>query len=420
MSDILETVTAIIQAAPLSDGARRALLSDIVAQNWGALPPWSTLDRPKINTVETATVGSGIAVVFQEDGVRKILLAEAGEHYGKGAGALMIAGGFINLTRTEGSTLVPASNKPESARIGGVRELEEEMPRADGSPLLVVNPQRLKPMDTDTLAFPNGDKRIVIGLMLEIVGDEITLVKEHVARLASDPAYRTAVAAHTANLVSKKPEATTLVIRDLSDAAAGTCNLLHADQLSLFRAIEEHFKTAAAVTKRTTPTRAYLEKVKSLDDLAVLVDEWRKQGDSVVGITSGAFDIVHPGHISFLEDANQACSRLIAIVASDRTICEQKGADRPYIPAEKRAQTIAALGTVDAVIISDELYHETILKALKPEVMFKGDDYKGKPIIGADLVGSIVLIPCAEKDYYSSSEFIRKIRSKGADSLSPG
>lgn len=165
---------------------------------------------------------------------------------------------------------------------------------------------------------------------------------------------------------------------------------------------------------RRTPTRAFQKKVKSLEELTQLAEEWRAEGQTI-GFTSGVYDILHPGHISFLEDSSAACGKLVVVIASDRTVKEQKGDEKPYITELKRAQTIAALDTVHAVIISDEKYHETILKALKPDVMLKGDDYAGKDIIGAELAGQVVLIPCAEKEFYSSSAFVKKIKTGSPD-----
>jgi rfaE bifunctional protein nucleotidyltransferase chain/domain len=415
MSDISRRIAKTIREAKLSPQETKSVLREAVKKAWPDMPPWTTLtDGPLIEEVQKATAGSGVVLTFVENGERKVVLAEAGDHYKKPGArpvpAYMIPGGFINLTRTEGSSLVPASGEPEDARTGAAREVEEEFRKADGSPLLSVDPGRLRPMDTKTIAFPNGERRIVMGLMLELTPDEAALVKAHVAKLEADPVYKSAVAQQSANKESKKPEVASVAILPLEQMAQGRCNLLHKDQQSLFKAVRDHFDLFNA-KPRSAPTRAYQQKVKSLADLKSLVDARRAAGKVTVGVTSGAFDIVHPGHISFLEDASRQCDFLVAIIASDRTVKEQKGAEKPYITELKRAQTIAAIGTVDAVIISDEKYHETILRALRPEILFKGDDYKGVRIMGAELAGNVVLIPCAEKEFYSSSEFVKKIRN---------
>jgi D-glycero-beta-D-manno-heptose 1-phosphate adenylyltransferase len=413
MPDFKEELKKVFAQSALKGKELKAALRELVRETWPDLPPWTTLDGAVIEEVQKATVGSGVVLTFEEGGVQKVVLAEAGDHYKKTGEAYMIPGGFINLSSTPGSSLVPASAAPESPRTGAAREVEEELKKADGAPLLEVEPSRLKPMDTNTLSFGNGEKRLVLGFVLELNADEVRTVKEHVAKLESDAAYRDATTAQSNNHESGRPEVSGVGIFPLADVAAGKVGLLHKDQQSLFEVVHAHFD-AQTPAERKGPTRAYLQKVRTLDELKDAVDAWRAQGDSI-GVTSGVFDIVHPGHISFLEDASRACGRLVAIIASDRTVKEQKGEEKPYITELKRAQTIAALGNVDAVIISDEPFHETILEALKPDVMFKGDDYAGRKIIGAELVGKVVLIPCAEKEFYSSSEFVKKIKAASPD-----
>lgn len=425
MSDLADQINALVQQAHLPPKELKSVLREAIRLAWPDMPPWTTLENgPLIEEVQKATVGSGAVLTFVEGGVRKVVLAQAGEHYRKKDGTLpesyMIAGGFINLTSTPGSTQVPPSNQPEDPTIGSAREIEEELKTAEGPPLLSVDPERLELMNIKTLSL-GDEKRLVTGQALELTPDEITLVKAHVERMACDSAYKAAVSAQSANHESGKPEVADVKIFTLAEAARGGVPLLHADQLSLFQAIEKHFAKIDALTAipRAEPTRAYQRKVRTLEELAEIVAARRAQRSLTVGVTSGVFDIVHPGHISFLEDASLQCDFLVAIIASDRTVREAKGPEKPYISEEKRAQTIAALGNVDAVIISDEKYHETILRALGPDIMFKGDDYAGQQIMGGDLVGRVVLIPCAEKEFYSSREFVRKIKTGGDQPQTP-
>lgn len=399
----------------LQGRALKDVLREVVAGAWPDMPSWTTIDAPVIEEVQKASVGSGVVLTFTEGGKQKVVLGRAGAHYMKPgqAAAYTIPGGFINLTRTDGSSLVPASAAPEDARTGAAREVEEEFRMPDGTPLLEIDPARLKPMDTKTIAFPNGERRVVIGMMLELTPAEIAAVRVHTARLAADMQYQGAVAKQSVNSASGQPEVESVEIFDLDAVAQGRCNLLHKDQQSLFEIVADHFKAQNTVQRRTTPTQAYMQKVKTPAELATLAAQWAAKCEGPLGITSGVFDIVHPGHISFLEDCKRHSERLVVIIASDRTVRAQKGAEKPYISELKRAQTIAAMDTVDAVIISDELYHETILKAVRPDILFKGDDYKGKTIMGAEHVGKVVLIPCAEKEFYSSSAFAKKIRDSG-------
>ena len=424
MSDAQKILADAIRATGLRGRALKDALREAVGAAWPDLPPWSTLTAPVIEEVQKASIGSGVVLTFVEDGVRKVVLGQAGYHYknpktpGPMPESYTIPGGFIDLTSTKGSAKVAAADAPEDPRTGAAREVEEEFRLADGSPLLAVEPARLKPMDTKTIAFANGEKRVVIGMMLELTPAEAATVKAHVAQLAADPSFRAAVGRQTINPASGHPEVCDVKIFGLDDVAAGKVNLLHKDQQSLFGLVREHFDTAGPAKPRSGPTRAYQAKVKTLDELGALAVKWRAEGQTL-GITSGVFDILHPGHIAFLEDANRQSGRLVVIIASDRTVRAQKGPEKPYIGALKRAQTIAALDTVDAVIISDEPYHETILAALSPDILFKGDDYAGRKIMGADLAGKVVLIPCAEKEFYSSSAFARKIMESRPPGGSP-
>jgi len=382
----------------------KTALRELVAATWPNLPVWSSLSAPKIEEVQKASVGCGVLVTFMDDdGVRKVFLAEAGPHYGpNAAGKFTIPGGFATL--------------PEGVRDAAARETGEEIKTASGEALLVVDPARLRPMDTATLANRNGDVSVVIGMTLDLTTEEVAVIKGHAALMENDADFRANVIGHTVNPETNLPEIAGERIFTLEEAAAGNVPLLHGDQLSLFKAAKAHYDVAdARMRPRREPTRAFKQKVKTLPELVSLVAQWRDAGVRDVGITSGVFDLLHPGHASFLEDANSRCGRLIAIIASDRTVSEQKGPEKPFITELKRAQTIAAIESVDAVIISDEKFHESILAALTPEIMFKGDDYAGKTIIGADMVGRVELIPCAEKEFYSSSAFARRIKEGQGD-----
>lgn len=241
-TDLRKELSAIFAKSGLKGNDLKNALRDAVRDNWPDLPPWSTLDGPEIKEVATATVGSGVVLVFTDtDGVRKTVLAEAGDHYGKGPGNYMIAGGFINLSATPGSTNVPASAAPEDGRTGAAREVEEELKKPDGSALLTIDPVRLKPMDTKTLKFRN-ETRIVIGFALELNAAEVAAVKAHVKSIETDPAYKQATADQSNNHDSHKPEVSSVAIVPLADVAAGKVGLLHKDQQSLFQQVESHYK----------------------------------------------------------------------------------------------------------------------------------------------------------------------------------
>ena len=246
-SDLVHQVSAILQHSGLSENELKASLSEIVQGNWPSLPVWSTLKSPVIEEVQKSTVGVGVVLTFKEHGIQKVVVAEAGDHYRKPQGNefYMIPGGFINLSATTGSTLVAESSNPEDPRVGAAREVEEEFKNADGSPLLVVEPSRLKPMDTKTLLLPSGEVRIVIGMMLELTPEEVRIVKEHTAKIAAEPAYKEAAANQSINSSSGKPEVSSVAIFPIKYITEEKQALLHKDQLSLFKIVSEHFQSAS-------------------------------------------------------------------------------------------------------------------------------------------------------------------------------
>lgn len=242
---LLNEITNLIQSSNSNREQRRNLLREIVGINWGQLPTWSTLDYPEIEVVQKATVGSGAVFVYRSvdsAGVYTdhVLLAEAGPHYKKEGPLYMIPGGFMNLSRTPGSSLVDASDNPESPRNALARECEEELKNADGSPLFKINPNRFIPMDMNTIRLPWGETRVVLGSIYVMKKYEFEHAKAHVAKLQSDDDYRDAVATQTINPDSGLPEVASLAIVDLDDIVKGGVRLLHADQLSLFDALHNY------------------------------------------------------------------------------------------------------------------------------------------------------------------------------------
>ena len=238
---LVQRMARLIGQSNVSGDGLKIALSRVVSVSWPRLPPWSTLAAPVVKEVETATIAAGVAVVFHENGACRTVLAVAGDHYGPGDGQdrFMIWGGFINLTSTPGSSLVPPSSEPEDPRAGAAREVEEELRLPDGSPLLKVDPARLKPMDARTLAFPSGEKRVVLGMMLELTAQEVVAVMAHVAKSQADPDYRAAVSSQSVNSASGKPEVSEVRIVPLQELVEQRRQLLHQEQASLFKIIHD-------------------------------------------------------------------------------------------------------------------------------------------------------------------------------------
>jgi len=153
------------------------------------------------------------------------------------------------------------------------------------------------------------------------------------------------------------------------------------------------------------------KKVLTLEKAVTLVEHLRHDGRIVV-FTNGVFDLLHPGHIRYLQDARSEGDALIVGVNSDRSVTAIKGPSRPITPERERAEVLAALACVTAVVLFDEDDPQRIIQRLQPDVLVKGADWAADRIIGRDAVeargGRVVRIPLAEG--YSTSDIIRKIR----------
>jgi D-beta-D-heptose 7-phosphate kinase/D-beta-D-heptose 1-phosphate adenosyltransferase len=124
------------------------------------------------------------------------------------------------------------------------------------------------------------------------------------------------------------------------------------------------------------------EKVLPTDRLMSRLAAWRSVGDRIV-FTNGCFDLLHIGHIRLLEQARHKGDRLIVGLNSDNSVRRLKGPSRPVVGECERAQVLAALNSVDAVVIFDESTPLRLIEALRPDVLVKGGDYTEKNVVGA-------------------------------------
>jgi rfaE bifunctional protein nucleotidyltransferase chain/domain len=150
--------------------------------------------------------------------------------------------------------------------------------------------------------------------------------------------------------------------------------------------------------------------VLTLDEAILRFGREKRNGRRVV-FTNGCFDILHPGHIKTLEHARELGDVLIVGINSDASVGQLK-AGRPLIPQDERAEILAALACVDAVVIFDEPTPREIVAALLPDVLVKGGDWADNNIIGREEVeaagGRVVSVPVMPG--YSTTEILRKIR----------
>ena len=164
-------------------------------------------------------------------------------------------------------------------------------------------------------------------------------------------------------------------------------------------------------TTREVLTTAPEEKILPLSDLLDEVAARRKTGQKMV-FTNGCFDLLHAGHVSYLFEARRLGDFLVVGLNSDRSLRRLKGPARPIIPQEERALVLAALSCVDYVVIFDEDTPQSLIEALSPEVLVKGEDWPEEEIVGAGWVksrgGKVVRLPF--RYAVSTSEIIKRIK----------
>jgi rfaE bifunctional protein nucleotidyltransferase chain/domain len=150
-------------------------------------------------------------------------------------------------------------------------------------------------------------------------------------------------------------------------------------------------------------------KIVDLEALRQRVAEWRGAGESVI-LANGCFDVLHVGHIRYFHAAKQLGGKLVVGINADATVRALKGNGRPRVPEAERAEIIAALGDVDAVIIFTEPDVSDLIREIRPDVHAKGTDYTADSVPEREVVkeyGGRVAIVGDPKDH-SSTELLRK------------
>ena len=149
----------------------------------------------------------------------------------------------------------------------------------------------------------------------------------------------------------------------------------------------------------------------TIEEGAAFADALRADGKRVV-FTNGVFDILHPGHLRYLQHARSLGDALIVGLNADASVRRNKGPERPVNPQDERAEVLEALECVDAVVLFEEDTPDRIIKAIQPDILVKGADWGENAIVGRDTVeargGRVVRVPIEQG--YSTTEIIRKIR----------
>jgi len=152
------------------------------------------------------------------------------------------------------------------------------------------------------------------------------------------------------------------------------------------------------------------EKIKSRGELQTILEDLKAKGKHLV-FTNGCFDLLHIGHIRYLEKAKSLGDILVVGVNSDHSVQTLKGPERPILPAEERAEILSGLGCVDYVTVFDEATPLDLITLLQPHILVKGGDWTQETIVGKEMVeksgGEVAIVPFVEGS--STSNLIETI-----------
>lgn len=164
----------------------------------------------------------------------------------------------------------------------------------------------------------------------------------------------------------------------------------------------------AALTPSTNITAS--EKMLDRQRVAKRVAEWRAAGETIV-FTNGCFDLLHVGHITLLEDCRRFGTKLVLGLNADASVCRLKGPTRPIVGERERARVMAALASVDAVVLFEEDTPLELIRELHPDVLVKGGDYTIETVVGHEDVlaagGRVEIVPTVEG--FSTTNIVRKM-----------
>jgi D-beta-D-heptose 7-phosphate kinase/D-beta-D-heptose 1-phosphate adenosyltransferase len=164
----------------------------------------------------------------------------------------------------------------------------------------------------------------------------------------------------------------------------------------------------AALTPSTNLTAG--DKILDRERVVKRVAEWRASGEKIV-FTNGCFDLLHVGHITLLEDCRRFGSKLVLGLNADASVCRLKGPTRPIVGERERARVMAALASVDAVVLFEEDTPMELIRALKPDVLVKGGDYSIETVVGHEEViaagGRVEIVPTVAG--FSTTNIVRKM-----------
>lgn len=282
----------------------------------------------------------------------------------------------------------------------------------------VLTPNRKELGDATRMATGNSDEIVAAARhLVESCGVEHVLVTRggegmSLVPAAGEPVHLPALAREIFDVSG----AGDTVVAVLATGLAAGMSVSEAAQLANVAAGLVVAKVGTAVVRNAELADAVdavgrvSRKIVDQKGLAEQIAQWRARGLSV-GFTNGCFDLVHPGHISLLEQAESACDRLIVGLNSDASVARLKGPDRPVQDAVARGRVLASVAAVDAVIVFEQDTPLELIDLIRPDVLVKGADYAVDEVVGGDIVqsygGRVVLADLV--DGFSTTQTIARL-----------
>jgi rfaE bifunctional protein nucleotidyltransferase chain/domain len=155
------------------------------------------------------------------------------------------------------------------------------------------------------------------------------------------------------------------------------------------------------------------DRIKTLEEMVEIRQQLRREGKKLV-FTNGCFDILHAGHVRYLNQARALGDALVVALNSDDSVRTLKGANRPIVPENERAEVLAALACADYIFLFDDLTPQRVIDAIVPDILVKGADWGISEIVGRETVekagGEVCNLPLVEGT--STTNIIQKILSQ--------
>ncbi len=395
------------------------LLADV-----GAVNPQVLVDAGHPTTVKTRFIAGSQQLLRADDesvgGIAASLLNQIGDtaaanlgaagagalilsDYGKGVLADEVIGQLVSASQAAGIPVVVDPKGTDYTKYAGVD---------------VLTPNRKELSDATRMATGSSDEIVAAARQLiASCGVRHVLVTRGAEGMSlvsaeGSPAHLPALAREIFDVSG----AGDTVVAVLATGLAAGMEIAEAAQLANVAAGLVVAKVGTAVVRNAELADAVeaagsvVKKVVDLNQLTDQIAQWRARGLSI-GFTNGCFDLVHPGHISLLEQAEAVCDRLIVGLNSDASVARLKGAGRPVQDADARGRVLASVSAVDAVVIFDSDTPLDLIGEIRPDVLVKGADYTLDEVVGGDIVqsygGRVVLADLV--DGFSTTDTIARL-----------